>query len=265
MRIGVLGCGWLGLPLAKKLVSKQHTVKGSTTSLQKLPDLEEHGIKSYYIELFEDVIQGTITQFLDELDILIVDIPPGLRKDPNSSFIAKIEQLCSCIVLSSIEQIVFTSSISVYAEGYPFPTHTEDSTLYSSTRSAEQLLAAEKLIKGLPQTSLILRLGGLIGEDRHPVHNLAGKTLKNGSAPINLVHRNDVISLILNSLKWIESIPTLNVVYPDHTPKKIYYQDKAEMIGLKPPTFEHSGKPTGKIIHSKAEELIPNFFYQQKV
>lgn len=30
--ISILGCGWLGLPLAKKLVENQWIVNGSTTS-----------------------------------------------------------------------------------------------------------------------------------------------------------------------------------------------------------------------------------------
>ncbi|MEZ7854793.1 MAG: SDR family NAD(P)-dependent oxidoreductase, partial [Cyclobacteriaceae bacterium] len=30
--ISILGCGWLGLPLARQLVQQGHQIKGSTTS-----------------------------------------------------------------------------------------------------------------------------------------------------------------------------------------------------------------------------------------
>ena len=41
-KIAVLGCGWLGLPLAKKLHSIGHTIKGSTTTKEKLLRLESN-------------------------------------------------------------------------------------------------------------------------------------------------------------------------------------------------------------------------------
>ena len=38
-RISILGCGWLGLPLAKELLDRSFEVKGSTTSSNKLDQL----------------------------------------------------------------------------------------------------------------------------------------------------------------------------------------------------------------------------------
>ena len=35
-KISILGCGWLGLPLAKSLLAKGYKIKGSTTSESKL-------------------------------------------------------------------------------------------------------------------------------------------------------------------------------------------------------------------------------------
>ena len=43
-KISILGCGWLGFPLAKALLSKGLSVKGSTTSSEKLATLEKAGI-----------------------------------------------------------------------------------------------------------------------------------------------------------------------------------------------------------------------------
>lgn len=40
-KISVLGCGWLGLPLSKKLIESGFVVKGSTTSSEKLSQLED--------------------------------------------------------------------------------------------------------------------------------------------------------------------------------------------------------------------------------
>ena len=41
MQVSILGCGWLGLPLAKSLIEKGFSVNGSTTSVEKIPEV--HG------------------------------------------------------------------------------------------------------------------------------------------------------------------------------------------------------------------------------
>ena len=72
--ISILGCGWLGLPLAEEL-QKNYEVKGSYRSKKTQQLLEDSGIGYYHIDLGED-------QFDDEFfdcDVLIVAIPPNLR------------------------------------------------------------------------------------------------------------------------------------------------------------------------------------------
>ena len=50
-KIAILGCGWLGLPLAKKLISKNFIVRGSTTSKDKISVLENENIEPFLITL----------------------------------------------------------------------------------------------------------------------------------------------------------------------------------------------------------------------
>ena len=66
-QISILGCGWLGLPLAKSLLEKGFSVKGSTTTSEKIIVLENHGIAAYQIELSEQNIKGEIDVFLEKL------------------------------------------------------------------------------------------------------------------------------------------------------------------------------------------------------
>ena len=70
-KISILGCGWLGLPLAKSLLSKGYEVKGSTTSESKLEVLKNAGISPFQIQLEEHQIIGTIEDFLKETDVLV--------------------------------------------------------------------------------------------------------------------------------------------------------------------------------------------------
>ena len=94
MKVSILGCGWLGFPLAKKLIEIDFEVKGSTTSENKLDLLKSNNIEPFLITISEDKITGTISEFLYDSEILIINIPPGLRKitevTSEKTFIAKI-------------------------------------------------------------------------------------------------------------------------------------------------------------------------------
>ena len=49
LRISILGCGWLGYPLARSLILKKALVKGSTTTQSKLSLYQSTGIEGYLL------------------------------------------------------------------------------------------------------------------------------------------------------------------------------------------------------------------------
>ena len=66
-QISILGCGWLGLPLAKSLLQNGFSIKGSTTSLEKISLLESEGIATFLVRLEEHQISESIADFLAAL------------------------------------------------------------------------------------------------------------------------------------------------------------------------------------------------------
>jgi 3-hydroxyisobutyrate dehydrogenase-like beta-hydroxyacid dehydrogenase len=74
-QINILGCGWLGLPLAKSLLEKGFLINGSTTSFDKISVLQNAGITAFQINLLEKKVEGKIEVFLENSEILIIDIP----------------------------------------------------------------------------------------------------------------------------------------------------------------------------------------------
>lgn len=248
MRVSVLGCGWLGLPLAKALVAGGFTVKGSTTSTDKVETLQAAGIEPYVVSLSENGPVGDVDGFLDESEVLVINIPPKAKS--GESYLEKIKNLIPHIQNSGVEKVLFVSSTSVYADGNNVVT--EETTPNPDTESGRQLLATEKLLQeALPQTTL-LRFSGLIGEDRHPIHHLAGrKGIANPDAPVNLIHQNDcigIIKAIIAKLAWGE---VFNAASPNHPTRKEYYTAKAIELGLELPEFEEGKESVGKEIFSK--------------
>jgi len=101
--VSILGCGWLGKPMAVSLLREGFTVKGSTTSEIKIQELEALEIEAYLIDIteFEE-----FDLFLSS-DILLIAI--------TSKDIDAYERLIEQIEISQIQKVIFISSTSVYS------------------------------------------------------------------------------------------------------------------------------------------------------
>lgn len=238
------------MPLAKALLEKYYSVKGSTTSIERLPVLEAAGLEPYLIKVTPEEISGDINAFLQETDVVIVDIPPGLRKNPNLNFSGGIKRLSEAIEGAGIKKVVFVSSISVYQETESFKIYSEATAPNATSPSGQELVAAENvLFHNAYFETTVLRFGGLVGGERHPVKYLAGrKDLSNPLGPVNLIHQTDCIGIILKILEKDKFGEVYNAVYPLNPPKEEYYQKKAKELGLELPEFDHSKPSEGKII-----------------
>lgn len=261
-KISILGCGWLGLPLAKALLANGFLVKGSTTTVDKITVLERFGIQPFQIVVKENEVIGNIKAFLENSEILIIDIPPKLRGSSSENFISKIKKLLPLIENSSIENVIFISSTAVYAEDNLVAT--EETNPKPVTESGKQLIEVEQLLlntKNIKTT--ILRLGGLIGDDRHPVYFLAGrKSIENPYAPINLIHQKDSIAIILKIIETNTWNEIFNAVTPFHPTRKEYYSQKALEFNLEIPEFDESIPSIGKLISSEKIEKILKYRFQ---
>jgi nucleoside-diphosphate-sugar epimerase len=255
-QISILGCGWLGLPLAKALLENDFSVKGSTTSNEKISVLENSGIQPYLIALSENKTVGNLNDFLKNSKILIIDVPPKLRGSEKENFVLKIKNVIPFIEKSSVENVLFISSTSVYGEDNLVVT--EETELNPDTESGRQLVQAEQLLQSNSNfKTTILRFGGLIGEDRHPIKFLAGRTnIENPNAPINLIHQDDCIGIImeiLTSNSWTE---TFNAATPFHPSRKEYYTKKAIDLDLVAPEFINETSFLGKTVSSSKIETV---------
>ncbi|MGB5428324.1 SDR family oxidoreductase [Eudoraea sp.] len=250
--IGIIGCGWLGLPLAKSFIQAGYNVHGSTTNKEKLDTLEKEGIKPFLVILGEESVTGSITEFLYQLDILIINVPPRLRAKNKENYALKMNVLHNEIEKSGVKKIVFVSSTSVY--GATEGEVTEDTIPVPVTESGRQLVEAEKIFQNNRSLqTTILRFGGLIGPNRHPITMLSGKKgLTNGNDPVNLIHVDDCIHLIKSVLKnnWWDQI--FNGVYPNHPMKRDYYSQMADKNKLPRPQYLNpESLKSGKTILSK--------------
>jgi nucleoside-diphosphate-sugar epimerase len=271
-KISILGCGWLGLPLAKKLIENGYEVKGSTTSESKLELLKNAGISPYQIKMEENEITGNMESFLENTDVLLVDVPPKLRGDFTENFVQKIKNLIPFVENSKVEKVVFVSSTSVYGDTFPIQELDEESALNPDTESGKQLVEVEKLLQFNENfQTTVLRFGGLIGPERNPAKFLAGKeNVANPNAPINFIHQEDCIGIICAMLRQVENDnwkwnDTFNAVTPNHPNRENYYTEKALEMNLKVPTFVKDSNSIGKKISSKKLQGMLHYSFKKQI
>lgn len=265
-RIAIVGCGWLGLPMGEKFKQEGAVVKGSTTRREKLPELASHGIAPHLLELDPD-LQAEQADDLLRADVLILTIPPGRRRENVIDFYRRaLQQLSDAVErVGEIRHIIYTSSTGVYGNIHG---HVDESSQPAPDRaSAHAVLEAEKLLRDRFGNRLtILRLGGLVGGQRHPARMLAGRTdLPSGDSWVNLVHRDDVIEVIRAVITRDAWGKLYNVVTPHWAAKAAYYPWAARQMGLEPPVYSDDHSITfGRMVDSRLLMKDLNYLFRYR-
>lgn len=199
---GIIGAGWLGQEIMNRLAQLGIEHWGTTRKIfdWKLDDFPEK-----------------------ECDVLLLNTPPLTEILPED-FVKKIP-------VRDRQRIIFISSIGVYGS---LPGEVSERTPPQPvTKNGLWLVAVENLLlEKFSGNICIVRAGGLIGGNRHPVFYLSNKSIAN--APINLIHRNDLIEIIF-AISELEKVPfIINAVAPSHPSKKDYYNAWVQKLNLAP-------------------------------
>lgn len=259
--ISILGCGWLGLPLGKLLVKNGYTVKGSTTSPSKITTIKQAEIQPFMIKVHQHLEGENLDSFF-QADVLILNIPPG-RRDPNvlTNYPHRIKAILEAAQNGKIKHLIFVSSTGVYTNTNGIVT--EQSPLQADRKSGQALIKCEAILKTQKSIDLtILRMAGLVGGSRQIGNFLAGKTdLKNGDAPVNLVHLDDCLAIILKIIQQEKWNSIYNVCADEHPKKNVLYPIKTKEAGKEPPTFIKNEPLSFKIVSNQHLKTDLNYTF----
>lgn len=221
---GIIGLGWLGTELK--------------IQLEALGD-EVWGTQSRDFNFISDNFPQK------QADILFLNTPPIVSLPP-VDYVHKIP--------TNTKKIIFISSTSVYGENTG---KIDEKTIpLPKTEAAKWLFEIEtKLRIKFGERLTVIRPGGLIGGERHPVKSLSGKVeIENANQRIHLIHRDDLVQIII-LLASLEGYPLINAVAPFHPTKREYYEFWAEKLNLPKPSFK-DGVSDGREI---ASLFVPSF------
>ncbi len=255
MNISIIGCGWLGLPLAKEFIRLGHTVYGSTMTQEKLKLMEKAGITSFLFDIHgRETVPANIA---DKTDILIITIPPKRKEKDWKKYGDGLKRLSR--QFTKTKRVFFTSSIGIYPQ--KSAVYSENFEFLEFEKETHLFHAEQSLLTQLKDKLCVLRLGGLFGDQRHPVRYLAGReNIENPFGLVNLVHQKDVIRCIFHLLENEDINGIYNIVFPEHPWRKEYYTKLYRQHGLPAiqfvlsPTIERR-IDTSKIIRSQGFEF----------
>ncbi len=261
MKIAIIGLGWFGWPLAQKLAEK-HEVVGTKTTSEGAASLKDERITALRLSLLPEAISDDI-QMLRKAECLVLNIPPSRgREDGTAYYLSQMKSVLGIFHESALRHIVFISSTGVFSDGQEV---CDEATVPSpDTGSGETLVAAEKYISGtFSHRVSIIRPGGLIGGARHPAKYMAGrKDVKGRLHPVNLIHRDDLITLTEWIIEHESAQRIFHGVVGRHPKKSEYYQDAAYRLGLALPEFDVNDQSTGKTISSKKTQEITHIQFK---
>jgi len=264
-RISILGCGWLGFPLAKRLLGSGITsqVKGSTTSEGKLDQFAAAGIEGYLLALNPEagLDAGVSVPFFDS-DMIVISVPPRMSQNVAGNYSAQMRMVAEAIRKSAAMDVIFISSTGVYRD--LSQTAVEWDVQLPGQSAQPEMVAAENAIAALrPQkTVTILRLSGLLGYNRIPGKYVRGqKDMTTGDVPVNYIHRDDAAGIIQAIIQQGIQNETFNITAPFHPTRSEVYVDSCMQFGWEAPTFKTpEEQPTFKLI--SGDKFLKSYQYE---
>ena len=264
MNVAVCGCGWLGLPLAKALYKHGYNVYGTKRKKIDANALTSFGIHGVPMQL--PLTEGDQLSSLAALlssDVMVINIAAGRNSIDKEQHYQNVLSLSNAAYQSGCQRIIFISTTSVY-DGRKGRV-TEDNDVMPLTDSALTHVKIENSLRAQWGDQLtIVRLSGLIGNDRHPVKFLAGKNgVKGGSNPVNLIHLEDCVAAIVRLIGLKDTMSVLHLASDFHPTRREYYTQMAKQLSLPLPNFlPDDESSTAKVID--AAKTLMNLGYALK-
>ena len=243
MRVLIVGCGYVGLPLGAELARQGHEVFGVRRTNAAEAGLKAGGIHPLVADITKP---GDLSALPVPFDWVVncVSSAKGGVEEYREVYLNGTRNLIEWLAASPPKKFVYTSSTSVYGQTDGSQVK-ETSATEPASETSKVLVETEKLLlvaareKKFP--AVILRVAGIYGTERG---HLFQQYLKNeakiagkGERLINMIHRDDLVGVIIAALKNGRAGEIYNAVDDEPVTQIHFFRWLSETLGKWMPPF----------------------------
>jgi nucleoside-diphosphate-sugar epimerase len=253
MRVLIVGCGYVGLPLGAELVKQGYEVFGLRRSTGAEADFKSAGIKP----LTADITKAEqLAQLPGAYDWVAncVSASGGGEEEYREVYLQGTRNLVEWLGAAPPRKFVYTSSTSVYGQ--------DDGSLVKENSSTEPAVETGKILVQTEQVLLaaarerkfpavILRVAGIYGPDRgywfKQYMSNEARIEGNGARILNMIHRDDVAGVIIAALKSGRPGEVYNAVDDEPVSQLAFFQWLSGPLGKElPPSAPEDAEVVSK-------------------
>ena len=252
MRVLIVGCGYVGLPLGAELVKQGHEVYGLRRSDSARAELVSAGIHPLAADITRP---GDLAKLPAPYEWVVntVSSNNGGADEYRAVYLEGTRNLIDWLSSAPPKKLVFTSSTSVYAqtdgslvkEDAPAAPQSPTSRLVAETESLLLQAASERKFP-----AVILRVAGIYGPERGHLFlqylrneaRIAGK----GQRFLNMIHRDDLVTAIVAALRSGRPGQIYNAVDDEPVAQIHFFRWLSETLGKSMPPFVTAEESAGR-------------------
>ena len=241
MRVLIVGCGYVGLPLGAELVRQGHEVFGMRRTTEGAAELKAAGIKPVTADVTKPADLARLPGPFDWV-VNCVSSSKGGVEEYREVYLQGARNLMEWLFAAPPKKFVYTSSTSVYGQTDGSQVK-ESSPAEPAGETGRVLVETEKVLleaaKKIPV--VVLRVAGIYGPERG---HLFLQYLKNeakipgqGERIINMIHLDDVVGAVITALKNGRAGEIYNVVDDEPVALVHFFRWLSETLGKWMPPF----------------------------
>ena len=243
MRALIVGCGYAGLPLGVELVKQGHEVFGLRRSADGEAEIAAAGIKPIVADITRPEDLSRLPGPFDWV-VNTVSSSKGGEEEYRQVYLQGTRHLIEWLAPTPLKKFVYTGSTSVYAQTDGSVVK-ESSPAEPSSVTSRLLVETEKLLLDAAQAkkfpAVILRVAGIYGPERGHLFlqylrdeaRIAGR----GDRILNMIHRDDLVNVILAALKSGRPGEIYNAVDDEPVAQIHFFRWLSETLGKWMPPF----------------------------
>jgi len=235
MRVLIVGCGYVGVPLGAELIRLGHEVFGLRRNPAAKNELKAAGIEP----LIGDVTRPeTLATLPGDFDWVVNCVAAGGNAESyREIYLQGTRNLIAWLAPQPPKKFVYTSSTSVYAQNDGSLVK-ESSATEPTAETSRILVETEKVLLAAAAErkfpAVILRVAGIYGPDRgHWFKQFlqdAAQMEVDGARFLNMIHRDDLAGCIIAALKSGRAGEIYNAVDDEPVSQLHFFQWLAQAV-----------------------------------